>query len=215
MRLSITRILLDRLIDELRRARRREIGGVLVGEHQGSDDFALVGLSVQRRGGGRSHFQRDPIQAARFVDAAIAQAGGDAQRVNYLGEWHSHPSFSASPSVTDTAQMQSIVDDPDEPATFAVLIVVSGRRTGLEMSATLFRGGHRPEPVDVKIVGAVDKGRWTMVPSDPAKANETKDDDDGRPHGAPCENEGSDEWRRSRTGSTRRPWWRRWLASVW
>lgn len=214
MRLSIRREQLDRLIGELRRAGRREIGGVLVGEHLGCDDFALVDLSVQRRGGGRAHFRRDPVQAARFVDEAIGRARGEAERVNYLGEWHSHPSFSASPSVTDVAQMQSIVDDPDEPATFAVLIIVSGRRTGLEMSATLFRDGSGAEPVDVTIVGASVDSRWTMAPSDPTGGEDSGDEDSGRPRGAPSDNEGNDEWRRSRTDSTQRPWWRRWLASV-
>lgn len=213
MRLSIKAEQLGRLTAELRRAGRREIGGVLVGEHRGGDDFALVDLSVQRRGGGRAHFRRDPALAARFVEDAINRTGGEAQRVNYLGEWHSHPSFSASPSVTDLMQMQAIVDDPDEPATFAVLVIVSARRAGLEMSATLFPGGGRAEPVDVEIVGAVPGAAWSMAPSEPSE--DEGSDNEGRPRPAPSDAEGNDEWRRSRTGSTRRRWWRRWLDSVW
>jgi len=215
VRLSITKGQINKLIGELRRAGRREIGGVLVGEHRGGDDFALVDLSVQRRGGGRAHFHRDPVQAALFVDRAIASAGGQAERVNYVGEWHSHPSFCASPSVTDLEQMQAIVDDPDETATFAVLIVVSGRPAGLAMSATLFRSGTgMAEPVEMEIVGGVAEAGCTMVPSVPTDPGD-RNEDEQRSRGAPANKESDEEWLRSRTDSTGRPWWKRWFDSGW
>ena len=162
LHLEIATDQLARLRGELVRAHHREIGGVLVGEHLGGDRFRLVAMSVQRRGGGRARFRRDPVAAARFVEDTIEEAGGDATRFNYLGEWHSHPGMSASPSATDLAQMQTIVDDPAEIATFAVLTVVSWRPAGLELSATLFRAGSDPEPIEVGLAGAIG---WTQVSS--------------------------------------------------
>lgn len=175
LRLAVTPDQLARLRSELVRAGRREIGGVLVGEHLGGDEFKLVAMSFQRRGGGRAHFRRDPVAAARFVNDAIEEAGGDATSVNYLGEWHSHPGMGASPSPTDVAQMQAIVDDPAEVANFAVLMIASWRQAGMELSATLFRASAMPEPVEVEIAGA---GAWLQVCSAPrrdrADANETE-----------------------------------------
>lgn len=156
-----------RLAAELARAGAREIGGVLVGEHVAGNCFRLLDLSVQRRGGGHSHFTRDPLKAAQFVNQAILDAGGDPTRINYLGEWHSHPSFSASPSIVDVGQMQRIVEDPDEVAGFAVLIVVSGRPTGLELSATLFRPAEAPTPVELQVPGVEVRVTWHQAASDP------------------------------------------------
>lgn len=147
MRITIEPAQLLRLEAELRRAGGREIGGVLVGEHLGGGDFRLVDFSVQRRGGGRAHFNRDPVAAAAFVDRAIREAGGDPLKVNYLGEWHSHPGMSACPSTTDMLQMQAIMESDAEVATFGALIVASVGSIGLEISATLFRAGHPPGPV--------------------------------------------------------------------
>ena len=142
-----------RLSGELARAGRREVGGVLVGEHLGGERFALLDFSVQRRGGGRAHFRRDPVKAAAFVEAAIARHGGDPARVNYLGEWHSHPACPAVPSPVDVAQMRDIVDDPDQPGEFSVLLVVSLTPTTLQMSMTLFRRGVEETEVTVELDG--------------------------------------------------------------
>jgi len=143
---------------------------VLVGEHVGGDRFRLIDLSVQRRGGGRAHFKRDPVAAARFVNAAIARGGGDATRVNYLGEWHSHPFLSASPSIKDVRQMQEIVEDPEGIATFSVLIVASARANGLEMSATLFRPQAGEERVEIHVPDGEAKG-WRQVSSAPVEGS--------------------------------------------
>lgn len=144
---------LKRLAAELVRAGSREIGGVLVGKHLGGDRFAVLDFSVQRRGGGRAHFRRNPAKAASFVDASIASNGGDPAQVNYLGEWHSHPTCVAIPSSIDVMQMRAIVDDPDEPALFSVLLVVRLAENKLQMSITLFRRGLDAVPVAVELTG--------------------------------------------------------------
>ena len=56
------------LCKELKSAGRREIGGVLVGEHLGEDRFRLVDISVQRDHGDSHHFVRNPGEHRTFLD---------------------------------------------------------------------------------------------------------------------------------------------------
>ena len=117
----------------------REIGGVLVAEQVETGVFRLVDFSVQDTPGSVACFIRLPEEHAEFMAAFHERTGNDFSRFNYLGEWHSHPLFEAYPSGQDRRTMQAIVDDPDEVAQFAVLLVVRlvGRR--LQIHGTLYR----------------------------------------------------------------------------
>jgi hypothetical protein len=46
------------------------------------------------------------------------------RRFNYLGEWHSHPSFSVQPSFEDIESMTDIVENGNSTITFAVPLIV-------------------------------------------------------------------------------------------
>jgi integrative and conjugative element protein (TIGR02256 family) len=134
----------------MRRARRREIGGLLLGEHIGDETFRLIDVTVQRSGGSSAHFVRDPAQNQSQLDSFFAQTGADFTRYNYLGEWHSHPSFEPLPSSTDIATMQTIVENAEVGANFAVLIIARiGLIGGVQLSASLFRPFSRPENVQI------------------------------------------------------------------
>lgn len=143
---------LRKLAGKLAKARRREIGGVLVGEHVGTDVFRVVDLSFQRTAGTELCFVRKPEQHERFVADFFQRTGMQFQRFNYLGEWHSHPSFPASPSAVDRDQMQAIVEaGPDAPL-FAVLLVVRlSARDEIELSATAFRARCAPSAVTIHL----------------------------------------------------------------
>jgi proteasome lid subunit RPN8/RPN11 len=143
--------IIERLRRELRGG-RREIGGVLVGEHLSAHTFRIVDMSVQRRGGTAAHFVRDPEHAKAFLAEFFARTGEDYTKFNYIGEWHSHPAFAPLPSGPDFITMLDLVDDPDVGVNFAVLIIARlhfWKR--LEISATLFRSGLVPEPVSVQV----------------------------------------------------------------
>ena len=120
-----------------------------MGEHVEGETFRLIDISVQHSGGTVSHFTRDPSQHQAQLDAFFVRTGGNFTRFNYLGEWHSHPSFEPHPSSDDVRTMQSIVDDPEVGVNFLILIIgrLSGRR--LELSAVAFvRNG---PPVEVAL----------------------------------------------------------------
>lgn len=91
MKLRIAQKTLDGWAKALRRARRREIGGVLFGEHVGEADFRIVEATTQARGGNDVAFQRKAGKARRDLKSLARRHGCDPERFNYLGEWHSHP----------------------------------------------------------------------------------------------------------------------------
>jgi hypothetical protein len=113
-----------------------------MGEHVGDDAFRIVEISVQRAGGDEACFTRHPRDHQAQLDDFFKRHGHDYRRFNYLGEWHSHPSFPAVPSGKDLHTMSSIIADPDVGANFLVLLIAKAARRRLEISATVFRVGH-------------------------------------------------------------------------
>jgi hypothetical protein len=151
MKLLLPQKIIERLRSEVR-GRSREIGGVLVGEHLEGETFRIVDLSIQVSGGTAAHFIRDDIQAWAFLRDFFRRTGHDYHRFNYIGEWHSHPSFMPLPSGEDRTTMFELLDDPDAGVNFAVLMIVRLRLwSGLQLSATLFRRGLAPAGVDVEV----------------------------------------------------------------
>ena len=130
----------------LRHAGVRECGGLLLGEHVGIDQFAVRMVNVQRPGTVAS-FVRSLSGVAASIKRFCAKQGNDFRRFNYLGEWHSHPSFSVQPSSTDHGSMLDIVTNRQVQANFVVLLILKLNTSGqLEGSAHTYlpdgRFGH-------------------------------------------------------------------------
>ena len=107
----------------LERAGRNEIGGVLMAEHVAVNRFTVTDLTVHKRGAFAS-FVRRIEDALTSLTIFFARTNHDYTRFNYIGEWHSHPSFELEPSPKDDAAMMEIVLDPKVGAEFAVLLLV-------------------------------------------------------------------------------------------
>jgi hypothetical protein len=151
MKLLLTPRIIKRLKRKLR-GRLREVGGIIVGEHVGRDIFRIVDVSFQKRGGTIAHFVRDPTHHKAFLDDFFARTGKDYTRFNYLGEWHSYPTFEPSPSGEAFATMYDLVADPAVGVNFAILIIARLKSWRLsELSATLFRAGCIPEAIQVEV----------------------------------------------------------------
>lgn len=108
----------------LRKAESNEIGGILMAEHVGENTFHIRSLTIQKRGGTFATF-------VRYVEAFLVplrrffrRTNHDYRRYNYIGEWHSHPSFAPVPSLTDHQTMRTIIEDPEVGANFIVLLIV-------------------------------------------------------------------------------------------
>ena len=146
MQIQLPQNLVRKLSRELGRAGRREIGGVLVGEALGPDEFKIIDLSVQRSGGGTACFVRHPDEHRAFLESFFDRTGHRYSRFNYLGEWHSHPSFVPAPSSQDLHTMQSMISDSKLGAPFAILMIAKlAHPNSLELSAVRFTRDFWPQ----------------------------------------------------------------------
>ncbi|MBI6949762.1 Mov34/MPN/PAD-1 family protein [Pseudomonas koreensis] len=151
IKIELTKAIRTRMRNALRRAKSREIGGILMGEELASGHFLVVDFSLDEISGLHAHFVREPKHHLLALQSFFDQTDHDYSRFNYLGEWHSHPSFATRPSLTDLQSMQRLVDG-ERGIEFAVLLIVKlgffGRVVG---TAGLHRRGHVPAPVDLRI----------------------------------------------------------------
>ncbi len=113
----------DAIKAALRKAGRHEVGGVLMAEHVGPDRFEVKELTVHRRGS-VFNFVRAIEEAIGRLREFFQRAQHDYTRFNYIGEWHSHPSFEPVPSARDDNSMREIIQDSEVGAHFVVLLIV-------------------------------------------------------------------------------------------
>jgi integrative and conjugative element protein (TIGR02256 family) len=150
MRLQLPLDVVERLTRALRIAGRREIGGVLMGEQTGTDEFQIADFSLDAKTGSAAHFVRTPEEHQAALDAFFERTGHDYKRYNYLGEWHSHPSYSTRPSLEDIWSMERLVNG-ENSIDFAVLVIVRhGFFKGFEATAYLFAKGRPPRPIQLR-----------------------------------------------------------------
>ncbi|TQN58226.1 hypothetical protein FLX27_26245 [Agrobacterium tumefaciens] len=150
IRITLSRQIRDRMKLPLRRAGLREIGGILMGQEIASGHFSVLDFSVDEASGADAHFVRDADHHRHALDAFFDRTGHNYQAFNYLGEWHSHPSFSVRPSLTDVRSMQELVDG-ERDIGFAVLLIVKlGFWGRFNASASLHRRALPPEMIDLR-----------------------------------------------------------------
>ena len=130
----------------------REIGGWLVAEELAPGHFELVGMTVDYSSGDRSRFVNRPAAHDAKFEELRNHFKGRTGRVDYLGEWHSHPMHSVSPSEIDVGSMTDMVERSGP--SFAVLLIARLRGwLSVEASLTLFQRGEPPVAAEL-IVGA-------------------------------------------------------------
>jgi hypothetical protein len=128
-----------KLVVELRSAGRREIGGILMGQEIQPGQFRIVDMTFQRRGGSFATFVRGASAALRALKRFFRRTGQQYRQFNYLGEWHSHPSFSIAPSPKDHQSMMKLVSNPNLGAHFVVLLIARlGDQETLEAGVTAY-----------------------------------------------------------------------------
>ena len=146
MRLELAPDIGKRLRAALREAKHREIGGMLFAEQLAPSHFRIMDFSVDANSGTHTNFRREPARHRAALDEFFARTGYDFSRFNYLGEWHSHPSFAVRPSLEDLTTMTELIEYPE--ISFAVLLIVRLRFWfWTDYSLTLFARGHPPRPI--------------------------------------------------------------------
>lgn len=123
MQLALSREQRDILQAALQRAGRREIGGQLYGEQLAPSHFLVTHLTVQHAPGTISRFIVDLKQAATDAFTFFQRTQRKYAQFNYIGEWHSHPSYAVLPSSRDRSTMRTLVIDSTFKGHFAVLLI--------------------------------------------------------------------------------------------
>jgi [CysO sulfur-carrier protein]-S-L-cysteine hydrolase len=140
-----------KLARALARARTSESGGQLFGEQLAPSSFRVTDLTVQRQPGSFASFVVDVDEAARAATAFFRRTGHDYSRHNYIGEWHSHPSFAVQPSSKDSNTMRELVTAEDFVGSFAVLMIARLDGIELQAGAWLYNPGGYEQPVTLEI----------------------------------------------------------------
>lgn len=147
---------IERWASHLKGAGRKEIGGVLFGEQIAEGDFRIVEATRQRFfGGTATTFKRRGGAARKDILDLHKKFGGDSERFNYLGEWHSHPCAPAMPSLQDEVTMYELLADQGDAVNFLVLIIVKlDAEARLHICArTYLASGHKLN-CEIEIEGA-------------------------------------------------------------
>jgi [CysO sulfur-carrier protein]-S-L-cysteine hydrolase len=145
MRIELAPELEKRFRGALRKAGRREIGGMLMAEQLAPGHFRIVEFSLDQYSGSHSAFRRDPAAHRQTLNEFFVRTSHDFTRFNYLGEWHSHPSFPVYPSGEDMRSMTDIVEDRESEISFAVLLILRLRLLlWMDYSLTVFARQRKP-----------------------------------------------------------------------
>lgn len=149
MKIELTKDVRRRMMTCLVKAKRREIGGVLMAEQINAGEFRIVDFSLDDITGSAAHFVRSPENHKMALEEFFLRTGNDYERYNYLGEWHSHPNHDLVPSTTDILSMQELLNE-ECSISFAILLIVKrGWWKRLLCTATLFRQGEGQSNIQI------------------------------------------------------------------
>lgn len=149
MQLLLPNDVVHRMRCHMLRAGSREIGGMLMGEEVGDQEFRIVDFTVDTKSGGVADFIRNAEEHDKALAAFFERTGADYKRFNYLGEWHTHPRFSVQPSPPDIHSMQDLVDGSGG-VNFAILLIARLQWwIRYECSAHLFVNNFMPSAIHV------------------------------------------------------------------
>lgn len=119
--------LLDAMMNFAGAALPNETGGTLVGHYEEGDSVALVEQVLGVRYGAErdvARFFRPPDD----VDGQLAEIFHASEgRTHYLGEWHTHPGSSPTPSRIDCRTMRELARSPSVASDTPLLMILGGQ----------------------------------------------------------------------------------------
>jgi integrative and conjugative element protein (TIGR02256 family) len=148
MQVELPKSVRNRMLACLSKARRREVGGILMAEQVAPCKFRIVDFSLDNLTGSAAHFVRSPEHHREALEDFFARTGNDFARFNYLGEWHSHPNHEPVPSPTDINSMYELIGE-EKNISFAILLIVKKAWWKLKYSATVFSLAESPACIQI------------------------------------------------------------------
>ena len=128
-------------------SRRLETGGILLGHDFGD----LLQVTVAGEPGPKSQRSRDRFLRDRDHAARLAAVAWEADRAQWIGEWHTHPTTPPVPSPIDLASYARHLQDPDLSFDrfLSVIIGLDDQRQVLVVGWIVTRGAVTPVPVSL------------------------------------------------------------------
>jgi len=151
MKVELMKDVRSRMLLSLKKAKRREIGGILMAEQVKPGEFRIVDFSLDDCTGSSDQFVRSPEHHRVALNAFFSRTGNDYSHYNYLGEWHSHPNHALFPSTTDILSMEELLEEEDSIPFAILLIVKRGWWSRFYCSAMLFKQGEEPSNIEVSV----------------------------------------------------------------
>lgn len=144
-RVTVAKEALAQIRQELRASRLTETGGALVGYPDGD----TIHVTAASGPGPKSVLRLFSVE----IDGAFAQKFCDAERrksdraVDYVGDWHCHPSVSTKPSRQDHHAMRIMSDFAGSPTRTPITLIYS--RLTARFSIYLFDGSSELQALKV------------------------------------------------------------------
>lgn len=112
-----------------------ETGGILIGKKIENNCFEIVDISISDEDNkySISSFFRGIRKSDKLILSHFKRKTG-----YYIGEWHSHPKFSLTPSHQDIATMLGILDDVNYGVSFTILLITKLNNNVLDYQGFFF-----------------------------------------------------------------------------
>lgn len=126
----------EKIVGALKKYSPNEIGGVLIGNKIEDNEIIITDVSISNESDNLqfASFIRDTLKAQQLLNKHYNESTG-----YYIGEWHSHPSFTLEPSGTDISTLKGIINNKKYNVSFAILLIVKlNKANELESKGYLF-----------------------------------------------------------------------------
>lgn len=154
LKIQIPQQIIEQLHIALLRNGEMECGGIMMGEHVGENEFRILDVTIQEQPGSISSFVRNLAGFLTPLCRFFESTNRNYQKFNYIGEWHSHPSFHLTPSSTDRKTMLEIVEDPSVGANFALLMLAKLVDGDIEYKIWSVMAGEKLTEVEILPLGS-------------------------------------------------------------
>lgn len=141
-RLWISQRVFARMVSDAAHWAPCETGGILLGYEADNGEAVVTGIigPGPRARHGRFRFKPDAEYQQAELAAHYALTDG---RETYLGDWHTHPTGSAAPSLLDRRTLARIARTPSSRTTRPIMVILSGEDDAWIPGAIRFQGVER------------------------------------------------------------------------
>jgi integrative and conjugative element protein (TIGR02256 family) len=117
-----------------------ETGGILIGKYSADQSTANIlqaTLPTKKYKPSRCTFHRHTNGLKKILDESWEKGQ------YYLGEWHYHPNFSATPSSIDLKQMRTLAENEELKCPEPILIIIGGNKTDWKIELCILKDGQK------------------------------------------------------------------------